>query len=180
MKPHLHGAVSVKKFGGVAADYQAIHDFIDSSKACFPDMRHRAILHSAFGCYIVEKVFGITITNSDGKVVSTRDIAEQHIIDDMGRIPTVQDYLEEMPFYDWLGGKPKTKRKVAFEPEEEKAPEPTNAKDPTTWTPDQKPVLTQEEIKRLMKESEEISKGMDKRMKAMRHAPYPGYPPIVD
>ena len=104
MKPYMHGKMSVKKFGGEVADYQEIHDFIDHSKAHFPDMRHRALLHSSFGIYIVEKVFGTFIKNSDGKRVQVRDIAEQHILDDMGKIPTVQDYLAGMPFYDWLGG----------------------------------------------------------------------------
>lgn len=109
MKPYEHGKVSVRKWGGKIEDYQAIHDFIDSSKSSFPDMRHRAILHSSFGIYVTEKVFGINIKNSNDRLVSVRDIAEQHVIDDMGRIPTVQDYLEGMPFYDWLGGKKKTK-----------------------------------------------------------------------
>jgi hypothetical protein len=112
MKPYEHGLVSVKRWGGRPEDYQEIHDFIDSSKACVPDMRHRAILHSSLGCYITERVFGINITNSDGRGVSVRDIAEQHIIDDMGRIPTVQDYLEGMPLYDWLGGRKKTTRTI--------------------------------------------------------------------
>lgn len=104
MKPFLHGKVSVKKWGGKEEDYQEIHDFLDSSKACHPDMRHRAILHSSFGIYICEKVFGINIKNSDGKLVSVRDIAERHVLDDMGRIPTVSDYLNGMPMYTWLGG----------------------------------------------------------------------------
>lgn len=104
MKPYMHGKISVKKFGGKTEDYQEIHDFIDSSKAHFPDMRHRALLHNSFGIYLCEKIFGINILNSDGKKVSVRDIAEQHIIDDLGRIPTVQDYLVGMPFYNWLGG----------------------------------------------------------------------------
>lgn len=108
MKPYLHGLHSVKKFGGKPEDYQEIHDFIDSSKAHFPDMRHRALLHNSWGIYLAERIFGINITNSDGKLVSVRDIAEVHIIDDLGRIPTVQDYLEGMPLYDWLGG-PKRK-----------------------------------------------------------------------
>jgi len=110
LKPYDHGRVSVKKWGGKPEDYQAIHDFIDSSKAAHPDMRHRAILHSAFGIFITERVFGINITNSDGRLVSVRDVAEQHVIDDMGRIPTVQDYLDGMPFYDWLGGRAKKTR----------------------------------------------------------------------
>ena len=109
MKPYLHAKVSVKQFGGKPKDYLKIHDFIDSSKAAMPDMRHRAILHSAFGIYIVEKVFGHYIKNSDKRIVQVRDIAEQHVIDDLGRIPTVQDYLDGMPFYEWLGGPRKTK-----------------------------------------------------------------------
>jgi hypothetical protein len=108
MKPYLHGKVSVRKWGGKVEDYLKIHDFIDSSKAHFPDMRHRALLHSSFGIYMCEMVFGHNITNSDNRLVSVRDIAEQHVIDDMGTIPTVQDYLQGMPMYDWLGG-PKRK-----------------------------------------------------------------------
>jgi len=112
MKPFLHGKVSVKKFGGKEEDYQAIHDWFDQTKAHFPDMRHRAILHSSFGIYLCEQQFGTNITNSDGKIVSVRDIGEQHVIDDMGRIPTIQDYLNEMPFYNWLGGSKKDKIKL--------------------------------------------------------------------
>ncbi len=90
-------------------DYLPIHDFLDSSKSTFADMRHRAILHSSFGCYIAERVFGHNVKNSDGKLVSVRDVCEAHIIEDMGRIPSPGDYLEGMPFYDWLGGKKKEK-----------------------------------------------------------------------
>ncbi len=105
MKPYQHARISVKKWGGKAEDYMPVHDFLDSSKAHFPDMRHRAILHSSFGIYIAERVFGTNLTNSDKRLVSVRDVAEQHVIDDLGRIPTVQDYLVGMPFYPWLGGK---------------------------------------------------------------------------
>lgn len=115
MKPHLHGKISVKKFGGKVADYQAIHDFLDSSKAHVADMRHRAILHSSFGIYIAKLVFGTLIVNSAGKEVSVRDIAEQHVLDDLGRIPTVQDYLEGMPMYDWLGGPVRTTREIPMD-----------------------------------------------------------------
>lgn len=108
MKPYIHAQNSVRAFGGSVTDYLPIHDFLDSSKAHVPDMRHRAILHSSFGIYIAEQVFGHAVTNSEGRVVQVRDIAEKHIIEDMGRIPTVQDYLVGMPFYDWLGG-PKRK-----------------------------------------------------------------------
>jgi hypothetical protein len=105
VKPRLHGKVSAKKWGGKPEDYQDIHDFIDSTKMCHPDMRHRALLHNSWGCYLVERVFGIVRVNSDGREYSPRDVAEQHVIDDMGRIPTVSDYLDGMPLYAWLGGR---------------------------------------------------------------------------
>lgn len=78
-------------------------------------MRHRAILHNSFGIYLCEQQFGTNIINSDGKTVSVRDIGEQHVIDDMGRIPTLQDYLQDMPFFPWLGGVKKTKTKIDFD-----------------------------------------------------------------
>ena len=69
MKPYIHARNSVKRYGGTVEDYQKIHDFFDSTKAAFADVRHRAILHNSFGIFLVESVFGTTITNSDGKVV---------------------------------------------------------------------------------------------------------------
>lgn len=112
MKPYEHAKQSVRKYGGSVEDYLPIHDFLDSSKAHFADMRHRALLHSSFGIFIVEKVFGHNLRNSDGRVISVRDIAEKHVLEDMGRIPSVQDYLQHMPMLDWLGG---PARKVAVQ-----------------------------------------------------------------
>lgn len=57
MKPFKHAKGSVARWGGRREDYQPIHDFIDSSKMAMPDMRHRAALHNAFGCFVVERVF---------------------------------------------------------------------------------------------------------------------------
>lgn len=102
MKPIVHATTSVEKYGGKVEDYLEIHSFMDSSKAAVPDMRHRCVFHSAFGIFIVERVFGYTITNSDGKIVSVRDVAEDHVFEDLGRIPTLQDWLSEMNFQDWM------------------------------------------------------------------------------
>lgn len=104
MKPLIHAQHSVARHGGTVDDYLPIHNFIDSSKAHVPDIRHRAMFHSSFGCYIVEQIFGTYITNSTGKKVSTRDIAEAHVIQDLGKIPTLQDWLEELPVQEWMGG----------------------------------------------------------------------------
>lgn len=110
MKPHLHARSSAKKFGGEPADYLDIHNYMDSSKAHVPDVRHRALFHSSFGCYLVEQQFGVTRKNSAGREYSTRDVAEQHILEDLGFIPTVQDYLKHMELQQWMGGP--TKRNV--------------------------------------------------------------------
>ena len=120
MKPLIHANNSVRKWGGVVEDYIPIHDFFDSSKQCVADVRHRALLHSAFGIFMVERVFGTYITNSDGKKISVRDIGEQHVIEDMGFIPTVDKWLGNMTIQEWMfgsfrSGKNVRNKKISFE-----------------------------------------------------------------
>jgi len=103
-KPYVHAKSSAKRFGGTLEPYLPIHDFLDSSKAFVADSRHRALLHSTFGIFLCEKVFGHVIKNSEGREVSVRDIAEQHILEDyrFKFIPTPQDYLEHMQIQPWM------------------------------------------------------------------------------
>ena len=70
--PYHHALSSVKKWGGQAEDYLPIHNWFDASKAFLADFRHRALRHHAEGIFWVEEVFGVTITNSDGKAVPVR------------------------------------------------------------------------------------------------------------
>lgn len=102
MKPLKHSIGSVKRYGGSVDDYLPIHTLIDSPKGSFADVRHRALLHNSFGPFLAEQVFGYYITNSDGKMVSVRQIVEDHIVEDMGRIPEVGEWLREMPIKDWM------------------------------------------------------------------------------
>jgi hypothetical protein len=122
MKPLVHARISAKKFGGIAEDYLAIHDFMDCTKMALPDIRHRMILHNSVGCYIAERVFGHTIVNSENKTVHVRDVAEAHVIEDMGFIPTLEKCLSGMPIESWMGGKVS---KYAAE----SAPQPVEMKD---------------------------------------------------
>lgn len=105
-KPHVHAASSARKFGGMPSDYIEIHDFLDSSKGCVADNRHRMALHNAFTLQpngVLEKVFGKTIRNSDGKDISVRSIGEQHMLEDFGGfIPTLQDYAMAMTLEPWM------------------------------------------------------------------------------
>lgn len=105
MKPNVHARNSVKRYGGKEEDYLPIHDWFDSTKAAWADTRHRAVLHSTFGCYLAEQVFGHEIRNSDGRLVQVRSIAEDHISEDFaGRIPTLQDWFEDLPVKGWMRG----------------------------------------------------------------------------
>lgn len=115
MKPYLHARVSAKQHGGKMEDYLAFHEFFDSSKSSVADVRHRAMLHSAWGIYVAERVFGPLIVNSDGKQVSTRDLGEEHVLQDLGRIPTMQDWLQHMPIQPWMGGTKRVARVINFD-----------------------------------------------------------------
>lgn len=114
MKPHHHAHISTKTHGGKDADYMAIHEFLDHSKSSVADVRHRAMLHSAWGIYVVSQVFGDLIINSDGKTVSVRDIAEEHVLQDLGFIPTMQDWLKDMPIQGWMSGTRKRRTVLTF------------------------------------------------------------------
>lgn len=102
MKPLNHAKGSVKRYGGETDDYLEIHTFMDSSKITYADVRHRAILHNSFGPFIAEKVFGYYLTNSEGKKIPVRQIAEDHIVEDLGFIPSVEDWLKTMPRLPWM------------------------------------------------------------------------------
>lgn len=121
-KPYIHAQSSARKFGGEPEDYIEIHNFMDSSKGAIADNRHRTLTHNSW--FIapdgpLERIFGITITNSNGRHVSVRDIGEQHILEDFGGkfIPTPQDYLAGVPFEDWMnngkGEPPPSYKKLA-------------------------------------------------------------------
>lgn len=101
--PIYHANTSVKSWGGKPEDYQAIHDWLDATKETFADFRHRALRHHSQGIYEAERVFGLFITNSDGRRVPVRYIAEQHIKEDCGgRIPTVADWFRNIRPEGWM------------------------------------------------------------------------------
>jgi hypothetical protein len=101
--PIDHARSSARKYGGTPEDYLQIHRWFDESKAHMGDVRHRALRHHSEGIFLCERVFGELLTNSDGRKVPTRFIGEQHVIEDLGRIPSVSDWLCEMPIKPWMG-----------------------------------------------------------------------------
>jgi hypothetical protein len=59
---------------------------------------------NAEGIFLAEKLFGVAIVNSDGNQVPVRSVGEQHVKEDLGRIPTAQDWLAQITPQRWMYG----------------------------------------------------------------------------
>lgn len=114
--PYHHAISSAKKWGGVLEDYLPIHNWFDESKAHFADFRHRALRHHTEGIFMAEKVFGATIKNSAGRIVPVRYIGEQHVQEDLGRIPTLADWFRQISPEPWMLGRGKDLEKELENP----------------------------------------------------------------
>jgi hypothetical protein len=105
-KPYIHATSSAKKFGGTFEDYMEIHEFLDSSKSVIADNRHRALTHNSwFISVVIPRVFGeVFKRKSDGVIVSSRDVAELHVLEDYRHkyIPSASDFLSKIPFEPWM------------------------------------------------------------------------------
>jgi len=103
--PLKHAQSSARLFGGVPEDYIRIHTLLDSSKLFLADWRHRALLHNTFGIHIFEQLIGSSFNRaSDNVAVCTRTVVSQHIMEDLGAIPTPGEFLREMPIQQWMSG----------------------------------------------------------------------------
>ncbi len=98
-----HAVSSTRKWGGEVEDYLAIHHwFDDTSKQMVGDFRHRALRHHTTGILECIEKFGETITLSSGRIIPVRWVAEQHVIEDMGRLVTVADWLRCIKPERWM------------------------------------------------------------------------------
>lgn len=101
--PIFHAESSVRKWGGQASDYIALHEWFDAPKESFADYRHRALRHHSQGIFECERQFGRVIINSDGRTVPVRYIGELHVKEDCGgRIPTVADWFRNIRPEVWM------------------------------------------------------------------------------
>lgn len=102
--PHHHALSSARKFGGIADDYIRIHAWFDQSKEHVADFRHRFLRHHSEGIFEAERVFGVTIKNSDGRDVPVRLVGEQHVKEDFaGFIPSIADWARAIAPQAWMG-----------------------------------------------------------------------------
>ena len=120
--PLLHAKSSVRKYGGSVNDYIAIHKWFDSTKSNYPKFLHRAVLHNSFGMLLAEQVFGDFVVNSDGKDVEVRQIAYDHIMEDCGFVPTIEDWVKHIQVQPWMFKSDESRKmKKEIDKEEEKS-----------------------------------------------------------
>ena len=100
--PYFHACSSVKRWGGEPEDYLEVHQWFDETKASCPHVQHRALRHHAEGVFLCERIFGPIGVTSTGRKVPTREIGEQHIIEDCGRVPLASEWLENMKIQPWM------------------------------------------------------------------------------
>lgn len=141
MNSYYHAEASARKWGGTANDYIEIHSFIDSSKRLIGDVRHRSMYHHTEGIFLCETIFGRTITVGGERVepelpcdregclvyhdhvpqkirrsipreVPVRLIAELHIMQDLGWIPSPKDYIDNMELKQWMGGTVRSEKSI--------------------------------------------------------------------
>ena len=99
---YTHALSSTKRWGGEIDDYLPIHLWFDDPKNHLGDFRQRALRHHTLGIHECLTVFGEALTLSTGRVIPTRWVCEQHLVEDFGRIPTVQDWLENLEPRPWM------------------------------------------------------------------------------
>jgi hypothetical protein len=97
------GAVA-EEVGGTPEDYLPIHRWLDQCKAHLADNRHRAVLHNAWGIHLAIEVFGDFITNSSNRRVFVKEIGEQHVLEDLGFIPSLSECLSGLKHESWMSG----------------------------------------------------------------------------
>lgn len=109
MNSFHHAQSAARKWGGTPEHYIEIEEFIDSSKKLIGDVRHRSVYHHTEGVWLCQRIFGRTLDiprmRGEGVVqVPVRLVAERHILEDLGWLPSPADYISGMPIKPWMSG----------------------------------------------------------------------------
>ena len=91
----LHAKSSAKKFGGKWEDYIHLHNWLDETKGWVGHSIHRMFRHHSEGIFEMEKIFGTSFQNSEDKIVYTRYVGEQHVLEDCyNYIPSAKEWID--------------------------------------------------------------------------------------
>ena len=116
--PYHHALSSAKKFGGHWEDYIELHSWLDGSKAHHGDFRHLALRHHTLGIFEAEKIFGVVMTvgeyTENKRAILTRLVAEQHVIEACGYLPSVSDWLKHLQPQAWMNRPRKLSKEFGF------------------------------------------------------------------
>jgi hypothetical protein len=85
--PYHHALSSAKIRALNWQNHFELHDWLDSSKAMFSDARHRSLFHHTTGVYLSKSIFK--------DIKNAKEIAQEHIVEDLGTVPSIQDWLPE-------------------------------------------------------------------------------------
>ncbi len=102
-----HAVSAARKWGGKPEDYIDVEEFIDSSKKIIGDVRHRSLYHHTEGVWLCQRVFGrILAVQRDHHTIQVpvRLVAERHVLEDLGWLPSPADYIGGMPIKTWMSG----------------------------------------------------------------------------
>jgi hypothetical protein len=73
--------------------------------------KHRFFLHHAEGIEFGVRIFGGNLVNSEGKTIEIRQLLTNHLIEDLGRVVSVEDWARDLlpnsndSFYKFLAKK---------------------------------------------------------------------------
>jgi hypothetical protein len=113
LNSYFHAVSAAHKWGGTPELYIEVEEFIDSSKKIIGDARHRSIYHHTEGVWLCQRIFGRTLSVRrmdaqtgcfSAKLVPVRLVAERHILEDLGRLPSPKDYIDGMILEPWMSG----------------------------------------------------------------------------
>ena len=86
MRPFHHARASAKRSGRHWREDLEIHEFLDSSKVAYADLRHRMLLHSTdLGGELARRAFPAR--------ADIHEVVSRHIQEDLGELRTLGDWL---------------------------------------------------------------------------------------
>ena len=97
-----HAVSSARKWGGSPEEFLELHKWFDHTKNHHGDFRHRALRHHTQGIAECVLRFGDSLTLTSGKVIPLRWVAEQHVTEDLGFLPSLSDWLKGIKPEPWM------------------------------------------------------------------------------
>lgn len=97
-----HARSCARRYGGDPDEYLTIHLWFDESSNHIDDSRHRMLRHHSLGIKECIDRFGRVLTLKNGKQVPVKQIAELHLIEDLGFVPTVADWVRSLRTQTWM------------------------------------------------------------------------------